>query len=52
MDKLKTHKMRSFVLLSITNTHKKDNSKQSKVEDMAKAKLEGNGVMFSSDEET
>ena len=29
-----------------------DNGKQSKVADMAKANLEGNGVMFSSDKET
>jgi hypothetical protein len=29
-----------------------DNSKQSKVSGMAKANLEGNGVMFSSDRET
>jgi hypothetical protein len=29
-----------------------DNSKQSKVADMAKANLEGNGVMFYSDKET
>ena len=36
MDKLKTQRMRSLVLLSIANTHKKDNSKQNKVEDMAK----------------